>query len=69
MEESSIERINELYNKSKTIGLTQEEKEEQQNLRKNFIKAVRMNLRGQLNNISFVDADGNVENLSDRAKN
>lgn len=69
MEESSIARINELYHKSKTVGLTEEEKKEQQKLRKNFIQAVRMNLRGQLNNISLVDADGNIENLSDRAKN
>ncbi len=69
MEESSIARINELYHKSKTVGLTEEEKKEQQKLRKNFIQAVRMNLRGQLNNISLVDTDGNIENLSDRAKN
>jgi uncharacterized protein YnzC (UPF0291/DUF896 family) len=68
MDERSIARINELYHKSKAEGLTNEEKEEQQKLRKEFIRAVRTNLRGQLNNISLVDADGNVENLSDRAK-
>ena len=69
MLEEKIKRINELYHKSKTVGLTEEEKKEQQKLRKNFIQAVRMNLRGQLNNISLVDTDGNIENLSDRAKN
>lgn len=68
MEESSIARINELYHKSKTTGLTEEEKAEQQKLRKEFVQAVRTNLRGQLNNISLVDADGTIENLSDRAK-
>lgn len=69
MEESSIARINELYHKSKDVGLTEEEKQEQQKLRKEFVQSVRANLRGQLNNISLVDADGSVENLSDRVKN
>jgi 5-formyltetrahydrofolate cyclo-ligase len=68
MDNSSIARINELYHKSKSVGLTQEEKEEQQRLRKEFVQAVRANLRGQLNNISLVDENGNVENLSDRVK-
>jgi len=69
MKESDIARINELYHKSKKDGLTEAEKEEQQKLRREFIQSVRTNLRGQLNNISLVDAEGNVENLSDRAKN
>jgi uncharacterized protein YnzC (UPF0291/DUF896 family) len=68
MNDSSIARINELYHKAKAEGLTEAEKEEQQKLRKEYIQAVRANLRGQLNNISLVDADGNVENLSDRVK-
>lgn len=68
MNESSIARINELYHKSKTESLTEEEQKEQKKLRKEFILAVRANLRGQLNNISLVDADGNVENLADRVK-
>lgn len=69
MKESSIARINELYHKSKEMGLTEEEKEEQQKLRKEFVQSVRANLRGQLNSISLVDADGSIENLSDRVKN
>ncbi len=68
MTESSIARINELYHKSKTTGLTDAEKEEQQKLRKEFILSVRTNLRGQLNNISIVDENGNVEDLADRVK-
>lgn len=68
MTESSIARINELYHKSKTTGLTDAEKEEQQKLRKEFILSVRANLRGQLNNISIVDENGNVEDLADRVK-
>ena len=69
IKEEAIARINELYHKSKESGLTEAEKEEQQKLRKEFIKAVRTNLRGQLNNISIVDENGKVEHLSDRVKN
>ena len=69
MKEEKIARINELYHKSKESGLTEAEKEEQQKLRKEFLQDVRANLRGQLNNISLVDADGKVEHLSDRVKN
>lgn len=68
MTEREIARINELYHKSKGEGLTPEEKEEQQKLRKEFVQSVRASLRGQLNNISLVDENGNVENLSDRVK-
>lgn len=68
MTDRSIERINELYHKSKSVGLTEQEKEEQAKLRKEFILAVRTNLRGQLNQISLVDENGNVEDLSDRVK-
>ncbi len=68
MKEEQIARINELYHKSKETGLTEAEKEEQQMLRKEFIQSVRASLRGQLNNISLVDADGKVEHLSDRIK-
>lgn len=56
----NIERINELYRKSQTVGLTEEEKAEQQYLRSEYIKAIRNNLRGTLENISFVNPDGTV---------
>lgn len=55
MLENQIKRINELYNKSKKEGLTEAEKEEQQELRKQYIANVRRNLRGQLDNITLVD--------------
>jgi uncharacterized protein YnzC (UPF0291/DUF896 family) len=44
MTEEKIARINELYHKAKTEGLTDAEKEEQQELRKNFIASFRRNL-------------------------
>ena len=64
--EKDIARINELYHKSKGEGLTDAEKEEQAKLRKNYIAAIRGNIRAQLNNIDLVDEKGNVENLGEK---
>lgn len=50
-----IDRINELARKSKTEGLTEEEKLEQGLLREEYIDAFKTNLRSQLENIEFVD--------------
>lgn len=62
----NIDRINELYHKSKSVGLTPEEKEEQAKLRQEYIQAVRNNLRGTLNNISIVEKDGSITDLKDK---
>jgi uncharacterized protein YnzC (UPF0291/DUF896 family) len=49
MEQAKIDRINELARKSKTeAGLTPEEKEEQANLRREYVAAVRANLTARL---------------------
>ncbi len=53
-----IKRINELANKSKTIGLTEEEKEEQQKLRKEYIQIFRGNMKETLMNVKVVDQEG-----------
>lgn len=50
-----VERINELANKKKTMTLTEEECDEQQTLRAEYIQAVRQNLREQLDTIVIVD--------------
>ena len=50
-----IDRINELSKKSKTEGLTELEKKEQDKLRKEYIKSFRKNLKSQLDNIEFID--------------
>ena len=68
MNENDIKRINELYRKSKNGGLTEEEKIEQATLRSNYIAATRANLRGQLNNISILNQDGTVTDLSTKDK-
>ena len=59
----NIQRINELAKKSKAVGLTPEEKEEQAILRREYIDSVVGNLRGQLDNTYTVDKDGNKEKL------
>ena len=61
-----INRINELYRKSKAEGLTEEEKKEQDLLRKEYIANVRRNLKAQLDNIDVVSEDGTVENLGEK---
>lgn len=61
-----IARINALYHKSQAEGLSEEEKAEQQILRREYVANVRANLRGQLDSIDVVSADGTVENLGDK---
>ena len=55
MTDEKIARINELARKSKTTGLSDEEKAEQKVLRDEYRAAVRRSLEGQLDNIEFVD--------------
>ena len=66
METAKIERINELYRKSKAEGLTEKEKKEQQILRREYVDAFKRNLRGQLNNISIKEKDGSITNLGEK---
>lgn len=69
MDEKKIARINELYHKSKAEGLTEKEKKEQQILRREYIEAFKMILRGQLNNISIQEKDGTITNLGEKYGN
>ena len=69
MKQEQIDRINELYRKSKAEGLTEEEKKEQALLRKQFVADVKNNLTAQLNNIDMVNEDGSVENLGEKYAN
>ena len=50
-----VDRINVLARKSKSEGLTSEEKVEQKLLRERYLKAFRENFRAQLENIEIVD--------------
>ena len=63
MDASRIDRINELYHKSQSVGLTDEEKEEQARLRREYSAAIRGSLRNSLNHISIQEQDGSVTDL------
>lgn len=63
MDKSRIDRINELYRKSKAEGLSEVEKMEQQILRKEYIAAIKRNLSSQLDNISIQEKDGSITDL------
>ncbi len=66
--QEKIDRINMLARKAKTPeGLTEEEKAEQQLLRREYIEAFKANLRSQLDNIDFVDEDGTVKKAGGKA--
>lgn len=54
---TKMNRINELARKSKTVGLTEEERIEQQELRKEYIETFRNEFRKHLDSIRFVDAE------------
>ena len=68
MNEDKIKRINELYRKSKNEGLSEKELLEQKNLRHEYIMAIRSNLRGTLNNVSILNPDGSVTDLSKKSE-
>lgn len=55
--EEKIKRINELARKAKSAGLSEEEKLEQGLLRREYVDSFKENLRSQLENIEFVDAE------------
>lgn len=63
MDTSRIQRINELYHKSQSGGLLEEEKAEQARLRKEYIADIRSSLRTNLNQISIQEPDGSVTDL------
>ncbi len=66
MPDLNIDRINELYHKSKAEGLTDAEKKEQQMLRSQYAASIRNSLRSQLNNIDMQMEDGTVVNLGEK---
>jgi uncharacterized protein YnzC (UPF0291/DUF896 family) len=53
--EKTIERINHLARKAKTIGLTDEELEERNELRKQYIEVFKGNLKVQLDSIRYIE--------------
>ena len=68
MTEEKIARINELYHKSKAEGLTEEEKAEHQQLRQEYLAAIRNNMRATLDNVSVKNPDGSITELKNLRK-
>ena len=64
--QDTINRINELYHKSKAEGLTPEEVKEQIELRKEYVAAFRNNLRGTLDTIKIKNPDGSIIDVKKR---
>ncbi len=69
MEQSKIDRINELARKAKTPeGLTEAEANEQKILRQEYINSFKANLISQLENTYIVDEKGNKRKLGRKNK-
>jgi len=70
MEESKINRINELARKAKTPeGLSKEEIAEQKILRQEYVNLFKANLIAQLENTYIVDEKGNKRKLGRKDNN
>lgn len=65
MEQSKLDRINELARASKQRALTETEKEEQRALRNEYRAAIRMSLINNLENTVVVTPDGKRTYLKD----
>ena len=63
MTDERIKRINFLYHKSKNEGLTEAEKEEQAQLRKEYVQSFRQGLTNTMENVYIMDKDGNKKKI------
>ncbi|WP_058307726.1 DUF896 domain-containing protein [Gracilibacillus massiliensis] len=59
LSKEKIARINELANKSKNEGLSEEEKKEQKTLREAYLKNVRKSFKNHMKGMTVVDPNGN----------
>lgn len=69
MTQEKINRINELAKKQKTVGLTEEEKQEQYVLRREYIESFKRSLVGQLENTYILRPDGTKEKVTRKDEN
>lgn len=68
MDKEKIEKINALYKKQKEKGLSDEEKKLQKELRREYIKKYKENLRSQLDNTYIKHEDGRLEKLKPKGE-
>lgn len=57
--DDTVARINELARKAKTVGLTDEELEERNTLRRIYIDAFKRSMKYQLDSIKYVEDEEN----------
>lgn len=69
MTEEKIKRINFLAKKQKAEGLTEEEKAEQQKLRREYIDSYKQSLIAQLENTYILEPDGTKRKVTRRNEN
>ena len=68
MTQEKIQRINELARKSRDQGLTEEEKAEQQALRREYVEAMKQRLKSQLDASVVIRPDGPSYRLTQKNK-
>ncbi len=68
MTQDKIQRINELARKSRSQGLTEAEKAEQQALRKEYVEAMKQSLKSQLDASVVIRPDGTSYRLTQNKK-
>ncbi|MBD5148731.1 MAG: DUF896 domain-containing protein [Oscillibacter sp.] len=68
MDQKKIDRINALARKSRESGLTEEEKQEQALLRREYVDSVVGNLKSQLDTITIVDEKGRKTKLKQKGE-
>lgn len=69
MTQEKIDRINELARKKKTVGLTEEESQEQAVLRREYIESYKQSLVSQLENTYIVEPDGTKRKVTRKDEN
>ena len=63
--DEKIARINALAHKAKSEGLSDEEREEQAQLRRDYIESVKENLKSQLDSMYILDETGKKSKIID----
>ena len=69
MTQEKINRINELSRKQKSVGLTEEELQEQAILRREYIDGFKASLTAQLENTYIVEPDGTKRKVKCKDEN
>ncbi len=59
LSKDKLDRINALAKKAKSVGLTDKEKEEQQELRQEYLRVFRSSMTNTLHSVTVVDPEGN----------